>query len=1419
MQPLLVASGDAFLSEIHYDNASTDVGEAIEVQAAVGTDLTGWQVVLYNGNVPTAAATYDTDALTGTVPAAGVVVLNYATNGIQNGAPDGLALVDASSTVVEFLSYEGVLTASNGPAAGLTSTDIGVAETGSEAAGQSLQRIDGVWAPPAASTFGVLNSGSGDPDPGPEPGADTHTIAQIQGTGDASPVAGQTVTTSGVVTAVYPTGGFNGYYIQTPGTGGDTDLTTRTASDGVFVYSSATVAGVAVGDYVRVTGQATEFNGLTEINVGSGGAFVLAEAAEAVKPIVAFELPAADDRREVFEGMLVHPTAEYVVSDTYALGGFGATAFGSVGLGLDGPLLQESDVAVPGSAAFDAAVADNAARAVTLDDGQSVRTPSSSDVPYLTGAPDLRTGVGVTFAAPVIVDYRFQWNFQPTAPVTGNASTLVSFAGGNTREANATPEAVGGDLTLATFNVLNYFTTLGVDLAGCEPYVDRAGNPISVAGGCDARGAWDATNLQRQQDKIVAAINGLDADVVSFEEIENSARFGLDRDATLSTLVDALNAAAGAGTWAFAPSPAALPAITEQDVIRNAFIYKPASVQLAGESVVLVGSAAFANAREPLAQGFTAVGSDYTFLAVTNHFKSKGGTCGSPAEGCFDADRVAQANALTTFAQQVADDASIDDIFLLGDFNAYSQENPVTTLEAAGYENVNTSEPTYVFNGRVGSLDHVFANATAAARITGDDVWRINASESVLAEYSRYNYFASDHFDEGSQYRSSDHDPILVGIDVPEAVPTPTVNIDLLSINDFHGRIAADGQSAGAAVLACTVDYYRDLNPNTLFVSAGDNIGASTFVSAVADDRPTVDVLNAMGLDVSAFGNHEFDQGQADVNDRVIPASEFGYVAANIVDAAGDPVYDPFYVQDVDGVRVGFIGAITEEMPSLVSATGITGLTFADLTESVNRYAGVLSDGDEANGEADVTVVLLHDGAATPDLASATGTPYGALVANADESIDAIISGHTHQMYTHDVDGTWVTQTGQYGENLGHLALTYDRASGEVIASSAENVDLVTAVGSATVPRATFCAGDPAIQAIVDEAVADAKVLGSVPVGEIDADFNRARQSDGTENRGGESTIGNFVADVQLWATEANGAQIAFMNPGGIRQNLTYAAASGEGDGVVTYEEAAVVQPFANTMMVTELTGQQIYDVLEQQWQPAGSSRPFLKLGVSDGFAYTYDPDAAAGERILEATLGGDAIDLAATYTVAANSFLAAGGDNFPALAQGVNTRDTGWVDLDAMVEYFKAADGAVSPEYAQRAVGVNWVSDPAAEFAAGDEIAVDLSSLLFSTTEPKPATFTVSLDGVDLGTVTVDPAIVDSTDEVGRAGVRVDVPDGIEGAVALVVTDAVNGTVVSLPVTVSADDEEPGGGGTWVEQFLQWLLNLLKKWFFPWWP
>ena len=625
----------------------------------------------------------------------------------------------------------------------------------------------------------------------------------------------------------------------------------------------------------------------------------------------------------------------------------------------------------------------------------------------------------------------------------------------------------------------------------------------------------------------------------------------------------------------------------------------------------------------------------------------------------------------------------------------------------------------------------------------------------------------------------------LVAAVPAQAVPT---TIDIVGINDFHGRIAQESSPvAGAAVMSGFLDDFRTTHPNTSFVSSGDNIGASTFTSFIQQDAPTLAALNAMELDVSALGNHEFDRGQDDLNGRVTGASEFPYLGANVFRADGSHAYDPYFVKEVGGVRVGYIGAITELMPELVSPSGIAGLTFGDIVDSVNDVADDLTDLDPANGEADVLVLLVHEGNSSGAALDTSGD-FARIATDVSPKVDAILSGHTHQSYDFSVVPTGgtvprpVVQTGSYGAALSHLAITFDAESG------------ATTVTSELLPLYKQATPDPEVAKIVSDAVALAAVEGAKTVGTITADLNRARQPDGSENRGGESTLGNFVADVQLAATAENGSQIAFMNPGGLRADLKAASTgAGDPDGNVTFAEAAAVQPFANTLVVVDMTGDQVRQALEQQWQPASASRPFLKLGVSKGLAYTYDPAAPAGSRIQTITLDGQLLDPAASYKVTVNSFLASGGDNFGAFATG-SAADSGKVDLQAQVDWFTANPGAASPDLAQRAVGVSSPDDvDETGYAIGDRITVDLSSLIFSD-QVAPATLDVSYGGSSLGSVALDSTLVLGTDEQGRAQLLLDVVAApAPTARALVLRElelAVPGTGTTVSLAVPLPEE-----------------------------
>ena len=642
-----------------------------------------------------------------------------------------------------------------------------------------------------------------------------------------------------------------------------------------------------------------------------------------------------------------------------------------------------------------------------------------------------------------------------------------------------------------------------------------------------------------------------------------------------------------------------------------------------------------------------------------------------------------------------------------------------------------------------------------------------------------------------------------MGLGVLAAAPAAqaATTIDILGINDFHGRLAQEtSPTAGAAVMAGYLDDFRATHPNTSFVSSGDNVGASTFTSFIQQDKPTLDALNAMKLDVTAPGNHEFDRGQADFNGRITQASKFPYVNANIFTAAGDHAYSPYFVKDVGGVQVGYIGAITELMPELVSPAGIAGLEFRDIVDSVNTVADDLTDSDPSNGEADVLVLLVHEGNSSGTALDTTGD-FARIATDVSPKVDAILSGHTHQSYNFSVVPTGgvtprpVVQTGSYGAALSHLSITIDEVSGLKTVTS----ELLPLFGNAD--------PNPEVTGIVSDAQAFAAVEGAKRVGGITADLNRARQADGTtENRGGESTLGNFVADVQLAATARdNGAQIAFMNPGGLRADLKFGSTgANDPDGNLTFAEAAAVQPFANTLVVVDMTGAQIEQALEQQWQPASASRPFLKLGVSKGLTYTYDPSAVQGSRITTVSLDGVALDPAASYKVTVNSFLASGGDNFGAFATG-SSADSGKVDLQAQVDYF-TENPVASPDLAQRAVGVTATAAPEGGFAAGDEVTVALSSLLFSSPVGS-GVVTASLDGIELASSVIDASIVNGTDEQGRATLTFAVPEGITAPTAgpvtrsLRVTVAGTGTAVDVPVVFAAAaapvvvDPTPGDG------------------------
>ncbi|MCI9887691.1 ExeM/NucH family extracellular endonuclease [Micrococcales bacterium 31B] len=618
------------------------------------------------------------------------------------------------------------------------------------------------------------------------------SIAEIQGSAAASPHVDCTVTTSGVVTAAYPVGNFNGFVVQTGGTGGAYDAA-RTASDAIFVYSPAGVASVAIGQSVTVTGVVSEFNGLTEITAEPAAIVALPEALPAVSPVDLTALPPAA-QREPLESMLVDANFSLTVADNYSTNRYGEVLLATGTTALP----QMTDVARPGTPEAAAVEASNLERAITLDDGSSIDLSRNTSLtpPYISAEKPLRVGAAVDFQGTgLILDYRNNtWKLNPTAQLTHDDTEKLNWFS-NTRTTGPDAAALGAaDVKVSSFNVLNYFTTLGTDTASCTSYKDREGQGTTVQGGCDQRGAWDAAQFARQQDKIVAAIIGTDADVLGLMEIENSARLGEAPDEALQSLVAALNAKAGAGTYAYIANPAAsMPPITEQDVITNALIYRPAKVTPQGAAHSIADQSGsgepFSNARVPIAQAFAVKGTGDAFVAIVNHFKSKGSAGPLPGDadagdgqGASNASRIAQATTLSQWVPSVQSATGVKPVLLLGDFNSYSMEDPLQVLKDAGYADAEQSsggkEQSYLFGGRVGSLDHVFVNPEAKSMLTGVDIWPINAPESVLLEYSRFNATPTNFYEAGP-FRASDHDPVIVGLaaDTPPVEPPATPDV------------------------------------------------------------------------------------------------------------------------------------------------------------------------------------------------------------------------------------------------------------------------------------------------------------------------------------------------------------------------------------------------------------------------------------------------------------------------------------------------------------------------------------------------------------------------------------------------------------------------------------------------------------------
>ena len=523
-----------------------------------------------------------------------------------------------------------------------------------------------------------------------------------------------------------------------------------------------------------------------------------------------------------------------------------------------------------------------------------------------------------------------------------------------------------------------------------------------------------------------------------------------------------------------------------------------------------------------------------------------------------------------------------------------------------------------------------------------------------------------------------------------------TVSLKILAINDLHGNLLPSSfrvpdpndrtktvavQAGGIEALSTVVKNARASNPNTIFVGAGDLIGASPLVSALLRDEPTIEALSKMGMALSAVGNHEFDKGVKELLriqnggcDSVEPdkackfgsyqGAQFSYIAANVFYKNGHrPLFKPYYLAFAGSVPVAFVGAVLKDTPTIVVPSGVAGIEFTDEAEEINKVARRL----QAAGVQTI-IAVIHQGGTSRDFFDVTDCstlsgPIVDIVKKLDKSVDVVISGHSHRGYRCRVDGRLVTQSDAYGHLLTEINLTIDKKTKDVVAVTSNSI----------VVDPSKVAKDPAMTEIVQRAKALTDPVANQPIAKL-----AGEQITTDTSPAGESFLGDVIADAQLWASQPadkGGAQIAFMNPGGIRAPLPPNPSPSKS---VSYGDTFTVQPFGNSLVVMTLTGAQIKLLLEQQW--LNQSRPRI-LQVSQGFSYTWDGSKQPSDKVVAGSmmLNGQPIQADKNYRVVVNSFLADGGDNFLVLKEGKD-RLGGEVDLDALQAYLKAMEAAGKP-------------------------------------------------------------------------------------------------------------------------------------------
>lgn len=817
-------------------------------------------------------------------------------------------------------------------------------------------------------------------------------ISAVQGAGSASALVGKTVTVEAIVVGDFQNGdgdsarNLGGFWLQEEATDSDGNVLT---SEGIFVSAAQIGTDVHLGDKVRVTGTVAESFGNTELNATAVSVVQAGAVADVNTMAAVVDLPAngvqtasngtyvADLER--YEGMLVRFAETLTVTEQFNLDQFGEIRLTEGGR----PNSYTVDHA-PSSAGYDAHLRDIASRSIVFDDGRSVSNPDLDNT-VVDGDYNARTAprMGDTITGLTgVIDYDFN---QFRVHAIQNGAGINDVVSANARPAN--PPDVGGTLKLASFNVENYFTTL-----------DNGGR---TANGFEPRGAETQAELDRQTAKLVNTLVALDADVIGLMELENNFTEGASGNA-IAHLVAELNSVSGSMKFDWVRPGRAF---VGGDAIAVGFIYDVTSVKVSFDSHVAILDDSLVSAdllaqsttghifdgantsRAALAVTFEEIATGGEFTAVVNHFKSKGGTgTGVDADakdgaGAWNNQRDLAAKALVDWLGTNPTGSSDPDKIVLGDLNAYAKEAPIQRLVAAGFTDRDAGDYGYVFDGQKGSLDHVMTSASLGTQVTGAASWHINADEADAVDYQlNFNGDLTTNerdpsiFDAKVLARVSDHDPIVLGLDLTEKpVNTPAFTLQLLHFSDAEAGLLA---GSTAKNLAALVDAFDDQYANTLILSGGDNFIPGPFISAGTDpnvraainaatgstiaagtNQPIaaadIAILNAIGIDASTIGNHDFDLGSRVLRDAITPNSVAGWKGANFaylssnLDFSADADLVSRYTNTVGngavatpevstlkgriapaaiitkgGEKIGLIGATTQILERISSPTG-----------------------------------------------------------------------------------------------------------------------------------------------------------------------------------------------------------------------------------------------------------------------------------------------------------------------------------------------------------------------------------------------------------------------------------------------------------------------------------------------------------------